>query len=96
MRLFFAGNCNAIEKYKRIVMNLEGPQQENIPWWGNYFKSGGKRAFGGRYGAKYTKYNKINNNSENFGRGGVRLLPGVEFAWPPFSCWSGIWSLTAC
>jgi len=40
------------------------PQQENIPWWKKYFfLGGGKRTFGG---AKYTKYNKINNNSENF------------------------------
>jgi len=35
-----------------------------------YFK-GGKRAFRG------TKYNKINNNSENFGEG-ARLLSGGE------------------
>jgi len=27
---------------------------------------GGKRAFGGGGGQKYTKYNKINNNSNNF------------------------------
>jgi len=36
-----------------------------------YFR-GGKRAF--RRGAKYTKYNKINNNSENF-KGQDCLLP---------------------
>jgi len=38
-----------------------------------YFKRReGKRAFGGR--AKYTKYNKINNNSKKFQ--GAKLLPG--------------------
>jgi len=45
-----------------------------------YFK-GGKRAFGG--GQKYTKYNKINNNSENFMRqyccpGGGGLFPSLN------------------
>jgi len=35
-----------------------------------YFKGGG--------GQKYTKYNEINNNSENFK--GARLLPGRAFA----------------
>jgi len=49
------------------------PQLQNIPWWGkNYFK--GRNARMG--GAKYTKYNKINNNSESFGRWGGLLLGG--------------------
>jgi len=39
----------------------------------NYFKGGGKHTFGG----KYTKSNKVNNNSVNF-RGGARLLLGWE------------------
>jgi len=44
---------------------------ENIPWWGKNILRGGKRAFGEQI---YTKFNKINNNSENFG--GARSLPG--------------------
>jgi len=54
------------------------PQLENILWWSeNILGEGGKRVFGRQ---KYTKYNKIHNNSENF-RGqdccqGARLLPG--------------------
>jgi len=44
----------------------------------NYFKRG-KRTFGGRGEKKYTKYIKINNNSENFRRGGgkIALAPSV-------------------
>jgi len=45
----------------------------------NFFKVGGKRAF---EGATYTKYNKINNNLENFR--GARLLPGC-----PLCCRAG-------
>jgi len=37
-----------------------------------YFKE--KRAQTSVWGEKYTKYNKINNNSENFS--GEKLLPG--------------------
>jgi len=45
-----------------------------ILWWGKNIlrREGGKQAFGGQ---TYTKYNKINNNLENFR--GARLLPGV-------------------
>jgi len=51
------------------------PQLENMPWWAKiFYEGGGKRAFGDG-GQKYTKYNKINNNSENFM--GARLLLGV-------------------
>jgi len=40
-----------------------------------YFKEReGKRTFGG--GLKYTKYNKINSNSENFRRARLLLLGG--------------------
>jgi len=45
--------------YCSIVFKLE-----NIPWWGKTILWGrGKRAIGGE---KYTKYNKINNNSKYF------------------------------
>jgi len=53
---------------------LAAPQLENIPWWGKNILRGGKRAFGG----KYTIYNKINNNSENF--------RGVRPPLVPLSC----------
>jgi len=45
---------------------------------GKIFWGGDKRAFGGQ---KYTKYNKINNNSENFRK--ARLLPGGLRPWLP-------------
>jgi len=54
------------------------PQLENIPWWG-------KNIFGGRQqtsvlGEKYTKNNKINNNSENFREASPPLLScGPDF-----------------
>jgi len=42
-----------------------GPQLENILWWGkNNLRVGDKRTFGGKQ--KYTKYNKITKNLENF------------------------------
>jgi len=43
------------------------PQLENIPWWGkNILRRGRASAHLGRH--RYIKYNKINNNSENFRR----------------------------
>jgi len=54
------------------------PQLENIPWWG-------KQAF--EEGQKYTKYNKINNNSENF-RGQDCCQGGFD-PMAPLSCGPG-------
>jgi len=54
-------------------LNDSAPQPENIPWWGKNILRG--------VGQKYTKYNKINNNSENFK--GTRLLPGEPCPLPP-------------
>jgi len=57
-------------------------QLENIPWWSRqkYFK-GKQMHFGG---TKCTKYNKINNNSENFKE--ARLLPGKLLPPAPPNC----------
>jgi len=45
-----------------------------------YFKGGQTSVWRAK---TYTKYNKINNNSENFRRG-ARLLPGwLSPPWPP-------------
>jgi len=44
-------------------MYLSGPQLENIPWWGKNIL---RRVQTYVWGAKYNKYNKINNNIENF------------------------------
>jgi len=54
----------AFRLYYDESLILAGPQLENIPGWGKIILTGSKRMFGG--GAKYTKYNNINNNSENF------------------------------
>jgi len=56
-------------------------QLENIPRWDkNILRvvEGGKRALG----EEYTKYNKINNNSENF-RGGKIAARGASSPCPP-------------
>jgi len=46
------------------------PQLENTPWWGKHILRKGENDSLGEQ--TYTKYNKINNNSENFR--GARLL----------------------
>jgi len=49
------------------------PQLQSIPWWSkNILRRGANARLGG--GQKYTKYDKINNNSENFRR--AKLLLG--------------------
>jgi len=53
-------------------------------WWSKNILRGGKRALGGQ---KYTNYDKINNNSENFR--GARLLPGGASPPGPLSCGPG-------
>jgi len=59
------------------VSNL-GPQL--VPWWGkNILREGGKRTFW--RGAKYTTYNKINNNSKNF-KGQVCCWEGGKIPYP--------------
>jgi len=56
---------------KNIVQLESTPQVENIPWRGKNIWGGANERLEGQ---KYTKYNKIDNNSENFK--GARLLPG--------------------
>jgi len=60
-----------------VFATVSAPQVENIPQWGKNILRKGKPAvniFGRREGGqKYTNYNKINNNSENF--------RGLRFYW---------------
>jgi len=48
---------------KHRFRNRDRAVTKNILWWAKYFYGKGKRKFERR--AKYTKYNKINNNTEN-------------------------------
>jgi len=43
-----------------------GGAKKTVPGGGKNFLGGGKFFWGGGGRGKYTKYNKINNNSENF------------------------------
>jgi len=53
-----------------------GPQLENIPWWGKNIL----REANIHLGRQKYKYNKINNNSENFNGMARLLLRGEVFA----------------
>jgi len=63
-----------LEEWRAIITApasiYPGMQLENITRWGKNILRRGKRTVG-----EYTKYNKINNNSENFR--GARMLLGV-------------------
>jgi len=52
--------------FSKKCLRKSGPQPENIPWCGKkYFKGEGQTYVW--EGQKYTKNNKINNNSEILG-----------------------------
>jgi len=74
---------------KRLrVSNSAAPQLKNIPWWGKNILRAGKRTFGRGAKQKYTKYNIINNNSENF-RGKGKISARGSFPPASLSCGSG-------
>jgi len=66
--------CPAIEprtyrmQFCCSVTDSIATKKHTVPWWGKNILRGerGKRVFWEGRGQKYTKYNKINNNSENF------------------------------